>query len=230
MTLGTDARPHVFVEDLDAPALTPDDRRHLERSLRVRPGDGITVSDGAGRWRSAVMGEPVEPVGAIHRTARPEPAVAVGVSLLKGRKLDLVVQKLTELGVDRILLVEADRCVTRWSADKGDRVLARYARVAREAAMQSRRCRLTAIAAPVPAVALLAGPGVAVAQRDGGAVSLEQPTLLVGPEGGWSEDELAVAHHRVRLGAHVLRAETAAIAAGVLLGGLRVGAVGGSPP
>ncbi len=225
MTLGADARPHVFVDDLEAPTLSDDDRRHLERSLRVRPGDELTVSDGADRWRVARMGETIEVVGEIHEVPAAEPAIAVGVSLLKGRKLDLVVQKLTELGVDRIRLVEAERCVTRWSDEKGDRVLDRYARVAREAAMQSRRCRLPVVDAPTSAVEVLGDEGVAVAHMDGGAVTLDRPTIVIGPEGGWSDDELAAARHRVALGAQVLRAETAAITAGALLGALRSGAV-----
>ncbi len=225
MTLGADARPHVFVDDLETPRLGDDDRRHLERSLRVRPGDEITLSDGADRWRAARMGETLEPVDEIHDVVAAEPAITVGVGLLKGRKLDLVVQKLTELGVDRIQLVEADRCVTRWSDDKADRVLERYERVAREAAMQSRRCRLPVVEAPVPAVGMLGGEGVAAAHMDGGAVTLDRPTILIGPEGGWSDDELAAARHQVRLGPHVLRAETAAIAAGAVLGALRAGAI-----
>ena len=225
MTLGADARPHVFVDDLEAPALTDDDRRHLERSLRVRPGDELTISDGADRWRTARMGEAVEPVGEIHEVPGPSPTITVGVSLLKGRKLDLVVQKLTELGVDRVQLVEAERCVTRWSAEKADRVLERYERVAREAAMQSRRCRLPTVEAPVAATTMLGATGVAVAHMGGGAVTLDRPVILIGPEGGWSDDELAAAAFPVALGSHVLRAETAAIAAGALLGGLRSGAV-----
>ena len=172
------------------------------------------------------MGPSIEPVGAVHDVPAPGPAITVGVSLLKGRKLDLVVQKLTELGVDRVQLVEADRCVTRWRVEKGDRVLDRYVRVAREAAMQSRRCRLPLVDAPVSAVRLLGDAEVAVAHMAGGeSVTLARPTILIGPEGGWSDDELAAAAHRVALGSHVLRAETAAIAAGALLGGLRAGAL-----
>ena len=225
MTLGADARPHVFVDDLDAPSLHPDDRRHLERSLRTRPGDGITITDGAGRWRPALMGDPVEPAGDIRVVAPGKPPITVGVSLLKGRKLDTVVQKLTELGVDRIQLLEAERCVTRWSAEKGDRILDRLARVAREAAMQSRRCRLPEIVPPAPAMPVLGEADVAVAHMDGGPVSLDQPTIVIGPEGGWSVDELGAARHRVALGPHVLRAETAAIVAGALLGAQRLAVV-----
>ena len=225
MTLGADARPHVFVDDLGVPRLSDDDRRHLERSLRTRPGDEITISDGADRWRVAVMGDAIEPAGEIHVVPTAAPKVTVGVSLLKGRKLDLVVQKLTELGVDRIQLVDAERCVTRWSVDKGDRVLDRFARVAREAAMQSRRCRLPVIESPVPASSLLGDADVAVAHMEGEPVTLDRPTIVVGPEGGWSADELAAARHRVTLGPHVLRAETAALAAAALLGALRISAV-----
>jgi 16S rRNA (uracil1498-N3)-methyltransferase len=185
--------------------------------LRTRLGDAITITDGAGRWRPALMGDPIQAAGEIRVVARSEPLITVGVSLLKGRKLDTVVQKLTELGVDRIQLIDAERCVTRWSAEKGDRILDRFARVAREAAMQSRRCRLPEIVSPVAAMSVLGEAGVAVAHMDGGPVTLDRPTIVVGPEGGWSGAELGAAQHRVALGPHVLRAETAAVAAATLL-------------
>ncbi|MEL6982163.1 MAG: RNA methyltransferase PUA domain-containing protein, partial [Actinomycetota bacterium] len=53
----------VLVEDLDHPELDDDDRKHLERSLRLRDGDGITVADGVGSWRLARLGPSVEPEG-----------------------------------------------------------------------------------------------------------------------------------------------------------------------
>ncbi len=219
--LGADARPHVFVEDLVAPELAVDDRRHLERVLRVRPGDEITITDGADRWRSAAMGSSIEPSGEIIERPVPEPPITIAVSLLKGRKLDLVVQKLTELGVDRIQLIEADRSVSRWGGDKIPRAVARMERVAREASMQSRRCRLPVLSGPIPAANLLGRDGVAAAHFDGSAPALERPTILIGPEGGWSEEELDASPQRVILGPHVLRAETAAIAAAALLIALR---------
>jgi RsmE family RNA methyltransferase len=72
------------------------------------------------------------------------------------------------------------------------------------------------------------GPGLALATRDGAALGGEVVTVLVGPEGGWAPEELALPASRVRLGANVLRAETAAIAAGVLLAAHR-GDIGPSP-
>ena len=54
---------HVFVVDVESPELAPDDRHHLERVLRLRPGDELTVADGAGRWRHCRFGRVVEPTG-----------------------------------------------------------------------------------------------------------------------------------------------------------------------
>jgi 16S rRNA (uracil1498-N3)-methyltransferase len=159
------------------------------------------------------------------REPRLEPDICVAVALVKGERPELVVQKLTELGVDRIALFDAARSVVRWDVDKVARNVERLRRVAREAAMQCRRARLPVVDAPVPFTELVARPGVAVATRDGEPPSLAWPTVCVGPEGGWTDDELALAPHRVALGDHVLRAETAAIGAGVLLGALRAGHV-----
>ena len=133
-------------------------------------------------------------------------------------------QKLTELGVDRILPFSAARSVVQWDEAKAGRNLERLRRVAVEAAMQSRQRWLPTVEPVSSFSALVAGDGVALADADASAAppSLDAPTILVGPEGGWSDEERAGAGGRfVRFGGSVLRAETAAIAAGVLLCALR---------
>lgn len=166
-------------------------------------------------------------MGAIVHAARPTPAVGVGFALVKGQKPELVVQKLTELGVDRIQPLVAARSVVRWDGDKAGAALARWQKVAREAAMQSRRPWVPVVDTVVPFAAVAsAAHGACRADAEGGPVSLDRPLVLVGPEGGWTDDERAVDLPVVGLGDGVLRAETAAIVAGALLTALRAGLVG----
>ena len=227
----------VFVEDLDALELAPGDAHHLGRVLRLRAGEAVGASDGDGRWRvcevaGAAAGEVrLEPAGPVMAETAPHPPVTVGFSLVKGDRPELVVQKLTELGVDRILPLAAARSVVRWDPDRAARGVGRLRQVAREAAMQSRRARLPEVAdvTSVAAAAASLGGAGGLCEQDGAETpSLRQPALLVGPEGGWDEAELACGLPLVGLGPTTLRAETAAIAAAVLLCGLRSGTVGGT--
>ena len=210
--------PLAFVADLHAPELGDDDLHHLQRVLRLRAGAPITVGDGQGRWRSARLTEVgVEATGPIEELAPPEPRLSVGFALVKGDKPELVVQKLTELGIDRIVPFRAARSVVRWDDAKAAKAVARLRVVARAAAMQSHRPHLPEITDVADLHDLVVEDGVAMADRQGSAIGPAHRTVLVGPEGGWSDEERALAVPRVALGHHVLRAETAAITAGVLL-------------
>jgi 16S rRNA (uracil1498-N3)-methyltransferase len=220
------AAAQVFVDDLDSPLLDPVDAHHLARSLRLRPGEAVVASDGAGTWRRCryTGGPTLDPDGEVEVEGSREPELTVGMSLVKGDRLDGVVHKLTELGVDRVLVVQAERSVVRWDGDRVERHLARLGRVAREAAMQSRQVRLPVVAfaaSVAEAERMLGGAGLALAEPGGAPVSLARPAVLVGPEGGWTPDELGRAVARVGLPGGVLRADTAAVAAGVLLTTLR---------
>lgn len=216
--------PFVLVDDLEAPQLHDDDLHHLVRVLRVRPGDALVVGDGAGRWAPAVLG----PAGALEITqpvesaAAPTPALTVGFALVKGDKPELIVQKLTELGIDRIVPFRAERSVVVWDAPKAAKAHARLRSVARGAAMQSHRPHLPHVA-EVADLADLVAAGAALADRQGDAPTLERPFVLVGPEGGWTPAERAAAASTVGLGDHVLRAETAAVTVGAVLGAMRSG-------
>ena len=215
--------PWVFVTDVDAPVLDDDDRHHLERVVRVRRGDPVVVSDGRGRWREGVLAADgvVEPTGAAQTSAVQAPAITIAFALTKGERPELAVQKLTELGVDRIVPFAADRSVVRWEGARAESHVARLRRVAREAAMQCRRPWLPAVDEVVDFRSACALPGAALADRGGEPPSLDRPTILVGPEGGWSDAERAGGLPTVSLGAHVQRAETAAMTAAALLGALR---------
>jgi 16S rRNA (uracil1498-N3)-methyltransferase len=152
------------------------------------------------------------------------PRLTVAFALVKGERPEWIVQKLTEVGVDSIRPFVAARSVVRWAPAKADSQVGRLRRVAREAAMQSRRCWLPEVAPLVPFAEVADLPGAVLADRDGVAVDAAATTVLVGPEGGWDDDERR-GRATVALGDAVLRAETAAVAAGVLLTALRAGIV-----
>ena len=215
--------PHVLVDDVEHPSLAADDRHHLGRVLRLRPGDPLTVGDGAGRWRPCVLrGEP-EPIARVHHVDQPAPELGVAFALIKGGRPELVVRKLTELGVDRIVPFAAGRSVVRWDAKKAAGQTERLRRVARVAVMQSRRAWVPMVEDPTTFDELTGRPGAAMADREGTPLDHVSRFVLVGPEGGWDDHERATALPRVRLVDPVLRAETAAIAAGTLLCALRSG-------
>jgi 16S rRNA (uracil1498-N3)-methyltransferase len=239
------ASAHVFVasaaELADTVEVGGEEGHHLARVLRLRPGEIVTVADGAGRWRPYRVGNVTAPGGgALVRLdpaggAEQEPAasfrLAVAFALTKGDKPELVVQKLTELGVDRIVPVLAERSVSRPDPGRAATALERWRRIAREAARQSRRATLPAVEALGPLAALTGHPGLVVAERGGrSAGALESPPAdeilaVVGPEGGLgaAEVEALKPWARLDLGPHILRAETAALAAATLLVARRSG-------
>jgi len=216
---------HVFVEPAvltgGTIGLTPDDQRHLGRVLRLRAGEVVTVSDGVGHWRRCRWrGTEVDPEvdGPVRTVERVPPSISIGFAPVKGDRPEWTVQKLTELGVDAIIPLRAARSVVTWDGDRAIGHLERLRRVAREAAAQSRRCYLPEIAG-VRAPADVSG--AALAEPGGDPVSLDRPTVLIGPEGGWDLTELAPEVPRVGLGPLILRAETAALTAAALLASLR---------
>ena len=230
------ASAHVFVAsaaDLtDTLEVSGEDGHHLARVLRLRTGEVVTVADGSGAWRPYRVAE-LRPAPAVRleatagpdREPAPSPSLAVAFALTKGDKPDLVVQKLTELGVDRILPVVAERSVSRPRGDRATVVVGRWRRVAQEAARQCRRATLPAVEDVTPLDRLAGHPGLVVAERGGETAGALGPPpgsellVVVGPEGGLTDEEVKRLGPwaRLDLGPHILRAETAALAAAALL-------------
>lgn len=219
---------HVFVASVEAPLLDDEDRHHLERVLRLRAGEPVTVSDGVGSWRPCrfAAGGGLAPDGAVRSVAPPPYEVTVAFAPPKGDRPELIVQKLTELGADRIVPMITERTVVRWDGDRAAKQLARLARIVREAAMQSRRVRLPVLEQPTAFAAVADRPGAQLAAPGGGRVLHGRGLFLIGPEGGWSDEELRRPLSRVGLGETVLRAETAALAACALAVSVRAEMVG----
>lgn len=229
--------PHFFAgapEPGSRVELSPEDARHAVASLRLGVGDRLTSGDGEGGLavcrvvevdRQALVAE----VESVERSEPEAPQLSVVVAAPKGDRLTWALQKLTEVGTDRVVLVEAARSVRRWSGDRAKRIRARAEAVAREAAKQSRRRFLPEVEGPTGwaeaiGEAAARGPVVLLWEeaRTGLASVLPEDappslTLVVGPEGGITEEEARDAESRGALlgalGATVLRTETAALAA-----------------
>ncbi|MEX1217789.1 MAG: RsmE family RNA methyltransferase [Acidimicrobiales bacterium] len=213
--------PHVVVNSIENVELSEVDFHHLSRVRRVRDGDLVSATDGAGSWRWCVVaGSTLVSAGEVHTVKRPAQSLAVGFALVKGNKPELVVQKLTEIGIDTIIPFVAERSVVRWDDAKTDRQTKRLETIAREASMQSRRFWLPQVLPVTRYQDLIQEESVVRADRDGQPLTSEHRTVLIGPEGGWSAVEQE-STGTVGLGSSVLRSETAAIVAGTLMIALR---------
>lgn len=226
------APPSAFNFTKRTITLTADEARHLREVLRLKPGDEVSVFDGVGKeFRARVaqarrdsaeldLDEELEP-------ARPESPlkITLAVALLKGEKFDLVVQKATELGVYKIvpLMTRFADIKLRDESDASKR-LARWQRIALEAAKQSGRALVPEVSLPVLFEAVLKNSCLLFSEKGGQGltrIATDSVTAIVGSEGGWSEEELDIARAAgaqiVTLGGRILRAETAAITATALL-------------
>jgi 16S rRNA (uracil1498-N3)-methyltransferase len=239
------ASPDAFKSDRTTVTLESDEARHLRDVLRLRLGEEVFVFDGEGSEFRCVVEELKRDSAALRvegevEPARPESALrlTLAIALLKGEKLDLVVQKATELGATRIKPVWTTLADVKLKDEAdGQRRVMRLRRIALEAAKQSGRARLPQIDAPVPLSSLLKGApdeteewSVMFSER-GGCNLIEtieslkaQPRslcALVGSEGGWTDEEISDARGLgwsvVTLGGRILRAETAAIAVTALM-------------
>jgi 16S rRNA (uracil1498-N3)-methyltransferase len=210
---------------------------HVTRVLRLRAGDALTLFNGrGGEYAGSIdkfhAGEVTVAVGEQRAVERESPlslTLAQGVS--RAERMDLVVQKATELGVSCIVPLLTERSLVRLDAQQAVRKVLHWRGIAIAACEQSGRNRVPELATPLPlrefagdasraGARLLLSPGAAL-RLDDVQPPVTQVTVLIGPEGGLSESEENLARAAgftpVRLGPRVLRTETAAIAALALL-------------
>jgi len=205
--------------------LSEEEGHHVHKVLRGRPGDRVEVVDGAGRLFVAEL------LGGSEATILEERPTAGGnegevvlyQAVPKGRHMDLVVEKATELGVSRVVPLSTERGVVRLS--KGDGKMRRWHRVAEAAARQSLRLRIPEVTEVVsfPEAAREAGETGVLLHNGAELPPLEDVVpgpvvgLFVGPEGGFGDGELAVAREAglslASLGPYRLRSETAGVVA-----------------
>lgn len=254
----TERRFYVTPADLeDAPGgnafIRDDEHHHLRRVLRLKPGDEVSVFDGAGRGFTGTIESITTGETRVLLVERDERVVepSFEITLLQGiphhDRMDLVVQKTTEIGVARIAPIIAERTVAR-AGDKGEwKRVSRWRRVATEAARQSGRRRVPRIEEPVTLPMFLerladrAGQARLILDTEDGSMEAgpialpddaRSALVAVGPEGGWTAREaalgLARGFRQAGLGPRVLRTETAGIVA-VALCLFLAGDLGGEP-
>lgn len=218
-----------------------DEGFHAANVRRIRPGERLQLSDGAGGLAHCE----VDDVGKGRLTARvldfrfvppPSPTVTVVQALPKSERSELAIELATEAGADAFVAWQASRCVAKWETPaKVDKGLRRWSAVARSAARQSRRPRVPEVSGPVSttrlvetlrastAVVLMLHESATQRLTDVAVAEANSVTLVVGPEGGIADDEVGALREAgatpVRLGPTVLRTSTAAA---VALGALGV--------
>jgi 16S rRNA (uracil1498-N3)-methyltransferase len=236
-------QPPVFLADraaleADVVVLSGAEGRHAATVRRLRPGERVDVTDGAGLLAECVVAGSAPgglelTVRARHLMPWPDPAITVVQAIPKGDRGELAVEEMTEVGVDRIVPWAAARCVPVWQGARGERSLARWRLTAREAAKQSRRAwvpEVPDVASAGQVAQLIAKAACAIVLEPGAAGGLGRLDLpqsgellvVVGPEGGITGEESAAFRAAgaaaCRLGPTVLRTSTAgAVAAAVLL-------------
>jgi 16S rRNA (uracil1498-N3)-methyltransferase len=236
-------QPPVFLADRaalesDVVVLSGAEGRHAATVRRLRPGERVDITDGAGLVAECVVAAPGSSgleltVRARRMVPWPDPAVTVVQAIPKGDRGELAVEEMTEVGVDRIVPWAAARCVPVWHGARGERSLAKWRLTAREAAKQSRRAwipEVSDVASAGQVAQLIAKAACAIVLEPGAVDGLARLGLpesgdllvVVGPEGGITDEESvtfrAAGATACRLGPTVLRTSTAgAVAAAILL-------------
>ncbi|WP_369259131.1 16S rRNA (uracil(1498)-N(3))-methyltransferase [Streptomyces sp. R35] len=215
--------------------------RHAVSVKRLRAGEDVILTDGAGRWAECVV---VDTEGKdrliVHMDSFSEeppesPRITVVQALPKGDRGELAVETMTETGVDAIVPWAASRCITQWRGERGLKALAKWRATAREAGKQSRRVRFPEVADAMTTkqvAALLAKADLAAVLHEDTELGTEpfataelpssgEIVLVVGPEGGISPEEVeiftAAGARTFHLGRTVLRTSTAGTVGTALL-------------
>ena len=235
--------PPVFLAEperlaVDRVVLDGPEGRHAATVRRLRVGERVDLTDGAGLLAECVVavvaGRDVLELDVLtrRRSPAPDPRIVVVQALPKGDRGELAVETMTEVGVDEIVPWAASRCVTQWRPDRRDKALGKWRGAAREAAKQARRAWLpevTELATTGEVASRIATAARAVILHEeareplSGLVLPEKGDIVVvvGPEGGVAEEELQrfveAGATPALLGPTVLRTSTAGVAAAAVL-------------
>jgi 16S rRNA (uracil1498-N3)-methyltransferase len=221
----------------DAVTLDGAEGHHAVTVRRIRVGEQIALTDGVGTTAVVTVTDTGKKsleatVDSVTVVAAEAPRVIVVQAIPKGDRGELAVEMLTEVGVDVIVPWAASRSVAVWRGERAEKSLAKWRSAAREAAKQARRSwfpEVTDVATTDDVTALLAKAGVPVVLHEAASGPLAdipipgraEIVIVVGPEGGIADDELAafsgVGAEPVRMGSSVLRSSTAGVAAAAAL-------------
>ncbi|KEO83794.1 16S rRNA (uracil(1498)-N(3))-methyltransferase [Tumebacillus flagellatus] len=217
--------------------ITGDDVKHIVRVMRMEAGEEVIVCDGLGRaFRVELtdLGDSSVEANIVEELAQsPEPAVKITLAqgLPKGDKMELIVQKGTEVGIARFLPVDMARCVVQYDAKKEAKRRERWQKIAKEAAEQAHRNLIPSIGEPMSfkqVMSSLDGFDLVVVPYEGekarslrevlaDAPDARHICVLIGPEGGIADAEIETALSKgalpVTLGPRILRTETAGLVA-----------------
>jgi 16S rRNA (uracil1498-N3)-methyltransferase len=222
-----------FVDQLpagDVILLDGAEGRHAALVRRIGTGETVLVGDGRGALAECVVDAAGPDSLTLRVTGRrtvphPDPRIVVAQALPKGERAELAVELLTEVGVDEIVPWAAARAIVQWTGKRGVKARAKWQRAAAEAAKQSRRAWVPRVAELARTADLTARAATLLVLHETATEPLSavrlpstgEIVLVVGPEGGVSDDELAAltaaGGRAVRLGDPVLRTSTAGAAA-----------------
>lgn len=218
-------KAHVLVEDLGSPVLSLEDRHHLGVVRRLKDGESITLGDGYGGWRTAVVKKAtsnrkskeidIEPFGDIKHEPKLNPKIIIGFVVPALDRATWAVQKMTELGVDEIHLLNSEYSSSRFESLSFDgKDYLKLKKVIRESVMQ---CRAPYLPNLVPILEfdefISDHPECAMCSPFGDDELLPGVPTIIGPEGGFSVREMSMVGKKVGLSSNILRSETAAVAA-----------------
>lgn len=230
------SRALFYVDSLPAPGglavVDGDEGHHAATVRRFRAGEELDLGDGAGTTAHCVVEEATKGrlaarVLAIAQVPAPVPPVTVVQALPKSERSELAIELATEAGADAFVAWQSQRCVARWDGSaKVDKGLRRWDAVARSAARQSRRAYIPTVdgvlstaqlAGRLDGLTLVLHESASVPLIDLGVAQADSVTLVIGPEGGITDEEIATLTDAgavaVRLGPSVLRTSSAAAVA-----------------
>lgn len=227
--------PRLFLPQslsADTEVVLKDEAAHyISKVLRLRTDDLIRMFNASdGEYQGRIVNSDKKSVTvaveeAIHCSADPSLFIHLGLGVSRGERMDYAIQKATEAGVGAITPLLTERCEVKLKSDRVDNRMAHWERVAISACEQSGRCTVPTISTPMSLADWIVTPRPGARfvfdhRGEQGYPTLESPeaiTLLIGPEGGLTEDEVSNAAANnfalVRLGPRVLRTETAPVIA-----------------